>query len=116
MDIADKQRHALASLLAFQTNPPSFWDENAVSQFNEVVTSLEEAFEIDLSSSRIPDAELRPRVVSSRRASYSGRFPASKQMSQTRYCDEKLAQRKIDGIVFYFQNLQPTPKRPKIGF
>jgi hypothetical protein len=116
MDIANKQSLAMAQFQAFRSSPPTLWDEIAVSQFNEVVSVLEEAFEKDLSSFRIPEAELKPRVGSSRRASYSGRFPASKQMSQKRYCDEKFAQRKIDGIVFYFQNLQPTPGRPKIGF
>jgi hypothetical protein len=116
MDIANKQSLAMARFQAFRTSPPSSWDESAVSQFNEVVSALEEAFEIDLSTFRIVDAELKPRVVSFRRASYSGRFPARKQMSDKRFCDVHFLQRQIDGIAFYFQNLQPTPERPKIGF
>lgn len=116
MDIANNQSLAMARFQAFRTSPPSSWDESTVSQFHEVVSALEEAFEADLSSFRIPETDLKPRVVSRRLASYSGLWPASKQMSDKRYCDEKLAQRKIDGIVLYFQNLQPMTERPKIGF
>jgi hypothetical protein len=87
MDIADKQRRALASLLAFQTNPPSFWDENAVSQFNEVVSALGKAFErdeMDLSSFLISEAELKPYEDESGSTSWveAGRFPARKQMPE----------------------------------
>jgi hypothetical protein len=118
MDIANKQSLAMAQFQAFQTKPPSTWDESAVSQFNEVVSALEEAFETDLSSFQIPESELKQYEDESGSTSWvdAGRFPARKQMSQKRYCDEKLAQRKIDGIVFYFQNLQPTPERRNIGF
>jgi hypothetical protein len=123
MDIADKQRRALASLLAFQTNPPSFWDENAVSQFNEVVSALGKAFErdeIDLSSFLISEAELKPYEDESGSTSWveAGRFPARKQMPEKRYCDENFAQRKLDSLVIYFQNPQPKPERQNknIGF
>ena len=118
MDIAKKQSLAMAQFQAFQTNPPSFWDESTVSQFNVVVSALEEAYERDLSSFLISEAELKPYEDESESTSWvdAGRFPAHKQMSQKRYCDEKLAQRKIDGIVFNFQNLQPMTERPKIGF
>jgi hypothetical protein len=116
MDIANKQSLALARFQALRSHTPSAWDEGAVSQFHEIVSALEEAFGIDLSLFRIPEVELKPHVVSFGRASYSGRFPARKQMSDKRYCDRHFAQRQINGIVFYFQNLQPTPERPKIGF
>jgi hypothetical protein len=116
MDIAHKQSLVWARFQALRSHPPSAWDEGAVSQFHEIVSALEEAFGIDLSSFRIPEAELKPRVVSFRRASYSGRFPARKQMSDKRSCDAHFVQRQVDGIVLYFQNLQPTPERQKIGF
>jgi hypothetical protein len=118
MDDADKQRHALARFQAFRSSPPCPWDEIAVSQFNDVVSALEDAFESNLSLYRILEAELKPYEDESGSTSWveAGRFPARKQMSDKRYCDEKLAQRKIDGIVFYFQNLQPTPERKNIGF
>jgi hypothetical protein len=105
-----------ARFQALQTHPPSSGDEGEVSHFHEIVSALEEAYGVDLSSFRIPEAELKQRVVGSRRASYSGRFPARKQMSDKRFCDVHFLQRQIDGIAFYFQNLQPTPERPKIGF
>ncbi|HME56749.1 MAG TPA: hypothetical protein VKF63_00305 [Terracidiphilus sp.] len=118
MNIANKQSLAMARFQAFRTSPPSSWDESAVSQFNEVVSALGEAFETDLSSFRIPESELKQYEDESGSTSWvdAGRFPARKQMSDKRYCDEKLAQRKIDGIVFFFQNLQPMAERPKIGF
>jgi hypothetical protein len=118
MDIDDKQRLALISLQAFHTNPPSFWDESAISQFHEVVFELEKAYERDLSSFRIPEAELKPYEDESGSISWveAGRFPARKQMPEKRYCDEKLAKRKLDRLVIYFQNPQPPPNRPKTGF
>jgi hypothetical protein len=87
-----------------------------VSQFHEIVSALEEAFKKDLSSFRIPDVELKPRIVSARRASHSGLWPASKQMSDKRLCDVHFLQRQIEGIALYFQNLRPAPEPPKIGF
>lgn len=118
MDIANKQSLAWAQFQAFRSSQPMLWDESAVSQFNEVVSALGEAFETDLSSFHIPEAALKQYEDESGSTSWvdAGRFPTRKQMAEKRYCDEKLALRKIDGIVYYFQNLQPMAERPKIGF
>ncbi|MGP8173055.1 MAG: hypothetical protein ACLP7O_00750, partial [Terracidiphilus sp.] len=116
MDIASKQSLAWARFQALQSHPPSSGDEGEVSQFHEIVSALEEAFNVDLSSFRVSDAEMKQRIVSPRRASYSGRFPARKQLSDKRFCNVHFLQRQIDGIAIYFQNLQPTPERQKIGF
>ena len=124
MDITDKQNRALAKLKAFQTNPPSFWDESEVSQFNEVVSELNEAFEVDLSSFLIPATELKPYDDGSGSTAWvdagrhGGRFStAGNQISEKRCCDAKFAQRKLDQLVNYSQNLlQPPPEPPKIGF
>ncbi|MGC9946151.1 MAG: hypothetical protein ABSF64_07250 [Bryobacteraceae bacterium] len=87
-----------------------------MAQLHEIVTALEEAYAVDLSSFRVPGAELKPRIVGVSRAPRSGRFPARKQMSDKSYCDEQFVLRQMEGIVFYFQNLQPQPERRKLGF
>jgi hypothetical protein len=131
MDIANKQSRAWARFQALRDHPPSSGDEGEVSQFHEIVSALEDAFSEDLSSFRIPEAELKQyedesgstawvdagrHVGRLSRAPYSGPFPAGKQMSDKRFCDVHFLQRQIDGIAYYFQNRQPTPERPKIGF
>jgi len=87
-----------------------------VSDFHKIVDALEEAFGADLSVFRIPDAQMKPLVVAARPASRSGRLPGYVQRSKEKYCDEQFALRQIDGIVVYFENLQPSPGRPRFGF
>ena len=115
MDDARKQSLAWARFEALRSHPPRQWDETAVSQFNEIVTALEQAHSEDLTSFRIPDSHLKQRIVAVSRIGYRGRRRPP-QMSEKRYCDEQFAQRQMEGIVFYFQNLQPQPDRQKIGF
>lgn len=116
VDDINKQSLAWARFEALRSHPPQSWDESAVSQFHEIVSSLEEAYALDLSSFRVPNAEMKPRVVGVSRAPRSGRFPGRVQMSDKPYCDEHFVQRQIEGIAFYFQNLQPSPERQKFGF
>jgi len=122
MDIANKQSLALARFQALRSHPPSSGDEGEVSQFHEIVSALEEAFDLDLSSFRIPEAELKQYEDESGSTAWEdagrnvGRFPARMQMSDKRFCDVHFLQRQIDGIALYFQNLRPTPKRQNIGF
>jgi len=133
MDIANKQSLAWARFQALLSHPLSLEDEGAVSQFHEIVSALEEAFNVDLSVFRIPEAELKQtedesgntawedagrHVVRSNWTPYPGHFPDRKQMSDRRFCDVHFLQRQIDGIALYFQNLSPTPERQNknIGF
>lgn len=111
-----KQSAAWAQFGAFQSNPPTWWREDDVVEFHKIVTALEESFGVDLSPFRIPESQLRPKIVGAQRAPRSGRFPGRTQMSSTRYCDEKFAQRQVEGIALYFQNLQPPPGSQKVGF
>jgi hypothetical protein len=115
MDNANKQHLALANFEAFRSHLPNSWDENEVSRFHKIVTELEDAYGLDLSSFRIPDAEMKPVLIGVSRIGRSGQRRPS-QYSGKKYCDDRVAQRKVDGIVFYFQNLQPVPERPKVGF
>ncbi len=130
MDIANKQSLAWARFQALLSHPLSSGDEGEVSQFHEIVSALEEAFNEDLSVFRIPKAELKQyedesgstawvdagRNIS--RTPYPGRFPTGKQMSDKRFCDVHFLQRQIDGIALYFQSRRQTPERQNknIGF
>jgi len=119
MEIANKQSLAWAHFQALRSHPPSSGDEGEVSRFHELVSELEEAFGVDLSSFRIPEAELKQFEDESGSTAWvdAGRhFPVRKQASSRRFCDVQFLQRQIDGIALYFQNLTPMPERRKIGF
>jgi hypothetical protein len=81
MDAIHKKSLARARFAALQNHSPEVWDENAVLQYHEVVTELEEACSVDLSRFRIPNAEVKPLVVGATRRPRSGRFLARVQMS-----------------------------------
>jgi len=116
MDNHNQQSLAWAQFEALRIHQPKSWDEAAVSTFHEIVTSLEDGFGVDLSAFRVPATDMKPRTLGGSRASYSGRFPARKQMSVQRYCDDAVIRRHIDGIALYFQSLQPAAEVRKIGF
>jgi hypothetical protein len=118
MDDVRKMSLAFAQFDAFRNHPPRAFDEDAVAQFHQIVTALGEAFEEDLSSFRIPDSQMKPRVVSAgpMRARPGRRPTGGRKMSEKRYCDDRFMRRKIEGIVYYFKNLQPPPGRREIGF
>jgi hypothetical protein len=85
-----------------------------VAQFHEIVDALEEASGENLSSFRIPDSEMKRKVISIR----PGRAPRGPRrwMSEERYCDVEFMRRQLEGIVSYLANLQPPPQRRKVGF
>ena len=121
MDIPNKQSLACARFQALLSHPPSSGDEGEVSQFHEIVSALEEAFNVDLSSFRIPEAELKQYEDESGSTAWvdAGRLDASPPASKCQTSDSAMfisSSRQIDGIAFYFQNLRPTPERQNIGF
>jgi hypothetical protein len=99
---------------AIRKNPPTRWDEGAVSEFHHIVDSLEEASGEDLSSFRVPESELKHEIIALQRP--TGRRPGRKIMSEKRYVDEQFMHRQIEGVASYFQNLQSPPPPRKIGF
>jgi hypothetical protein len=107
---------AWVRFVAFRTDQPRSWDEREVSRFHEIVSGLEHAYNVDLSAFRIPDSEMKQQFVGAQRAPRSGRFPGRVQMSKKQYCDEQFARRQVEGIWLYFEGLQPTHRRPRIGF
>jgi hypothetical protein len=118
MDDARKRSLALARFDAFRNNPRRAFDEGEVTQFHQIVTALEEAFGEDLSSFRIPDSQMKRRVISVGpvRARPGRRPSGGRKMSDEQYCDDSFMRRQIEGIVSYFRNLQPPSERRKIGF
>jgi hypothetical protein len=99
---------------AFRKNPPTWWDERAVSEFHQIVHGLEEASGEDLSSFRVPEGEMKHEIVALLRPTH--RRAGRKIVSKSRYVDEQFMHRQIEGIASYFRNLQPPPPPGKIGF
>ena len=118
MDDARKWSLAWSRFEAFRNHPPNCWDENAVGQFNQIVTALEEASSEDLSLFRVPDSEMKQRVEGASRP--TRRRPGSLSMSHKLYGDEQYMRRQMEGMSSYFHNLQtpaePPPAPKKIGF
>jgi hypothetical protein len=115
MDYVHVQSLAWAKFEALRSHPPSSWSEGEVAQFHEIIAALEEAYAADLASFRIPKAEMKRRIVGASRRGLSGR-QRPPQMSRELYCDEQFVQRQMDGVVRYFQNLEPAPERHNVGF
>lgn len=118
MEDARKLNLAVARFNAFRSHLPNHLDEGAVAQFHEIVSALEEATGEDLSSFRIPESELKHRVISrGPLRARPGRPPSGgTRMSEKRYCDDQVMRRQIEGIASYFASLQSPPHRRKIGF
>jgi predicted glycoside hydrolase/deacetylase ChbG (UPF0249 family) len=116
MSDTHRENVAWAQFVALLNDQPTWWDEHEVARFHEIVTELEEGFAVDLSAFRIPDSEVKQSVDSAQRAPRSGRFPGRKHLSPKRHCDEQFARHQIEGIMLYFQSLQPSAQRQKIGF
>ena len=113
MDDAQRWLLAWARFEALRTNQPRTWDESEVARYNDIVTALEEACPgEDLSAFRVPDSELKHKVVSFTLGTY--RRPGRTNMSSGRYCNEDYMRRQIEGIFLYFHTRQPSP--PPMGF
>ena len=116
MEMNNEQGIAWAQFQAFRAHLPLYWDENAVAQFHRVIEQLEKSFDISLQSFRIPKTEMKPKVLSVRRAPYSGRSSGESRLSEKLYCSSEVALRHLDGIVYFLEGLQPSPDPRRIGF
>ena len=116
--MADPQQAvAWAKFEAFRKNLPREIDEDAVSEFNAVIEGLQTAFGHELSAFRIADGDLKNQIVAI--SPGTRRHPGSARYSDKRYCDHTKLQRQIDGIIHYFQYLEPlpeAPRKPEYGF
>jgi hypothetical protein len=100
------QSLAKARFLALRQHQRDLWNRDNVARYHTVIADLEQAYGIDLTSFRVPDGEMRPRLIGITRAPLSGRFPARKQYSKESFCDEGLMQERIEGIYLYLQSIE----------
>lgn len=78
--------------------PP--FEEDAVAQFHEIITILEEASGEDLSHFKIPPDQMKPRVVSAQRASYGGR-PGTVRYADKKHCDAGYFRSQLEALGNY---------------
>ena len=78
-----------ARLDVLRQNIPSLIDEDIVRDYNSIVHALQVASrDENMAHFRIPDTELKPRVVSIQHG--SRRFPGRTNYSKENYCDNDL--------------------------
>jgi hypothetical protein len=97
---------ALARFEAFRNNLPSRFDQQRVGEYHAHVDALGAASKDDLTSFRIPPAEMKREVVSVRRAPYGGGH-GSIQYGDKLYCDAGFFKRQVDGLWNYVSKLSP---------
>jgi hypothetical protein len=104
---------AITKFEAFRTHPPNWITQEAVDEFHAILSMLETAGSLDLSAFRIPDSQMKPKIVGVSRGTRSraGRV----QMSARPCCDDDYFKRQVDGVALYIQNLTP-PEPRKVGF
>jgi hypothetical protein len=102
----DKKSWALAisQFNALRSNIPTSISEKLVIEYHEILKSLESATTEDLSSFRIPQDQLEPRVTSFRLA--SRRHPGSATYSREKFCNKDFFKRKVDALSQYLQALE----------
>ena len=105
----------IVRLEALRQNVPSLIDEAIVREYNAIVLALQAAsHDENMVHFRIPDAELKPRVVSVQRA--GRRSPGRINYSQGNYCDSNLFKRQLEGLWGYIQKTESQTKiEPEIG-
>lgn len=100
--MADDRKWALAwaKFEAMYSNLPGVVNPDRVADFHAILDLLQETSGEDLLPFRIPDSEIKPRS----------------RLSAIICCDRNFMLTQMDGVRQYFENLQPTPKKPKLGF
>jgi|SRR5450755_34924 hypothetical protein len=105
---------AWARFNSLKANPPSQWSEDEVMKYHDILAALERVSGENLLAFRVADSELKQKPVSWTRGSF--RRPATTTMSKNRYCKEQYMRQQMEGVVMYFENLQPAAKTKTIGF
>lgn len=102
---------AYARINALKAHLPEAYvvEQKYVEEFHEVLSVLEQESCADLSKFRIPESEVRPRVISVRR------MRGSVTYSDRSYCERSFLMMRIDGILGFFSLQMATPKTA-IGF
>jgi hypothetical protein len=83
----DEKRWRLATsqVLALRDNMPMYLDAGFVEEYHAIVELFKSSSGEDFSLFRIPDREMKPRVISFRMG--SRRHPGSASYSREKYCD-----------------------------
>jgi len=99
----------IVRLEALRQNIPTWIGENVVREYNAIVHALQVAsHDENMVHFRIPDAEIKPRVVSVQRA--GRRSPGRTNYSKDNYCDSGLFRRQIQALWEYIQKTDPQKK------
>jgi hypothetical protein len=106
-----KLSQALSLLDGFRKNVPPFIREDVVDRYHSIVDSLAEATGEDLSAFKIPPQDVKPKVVATRRRSFSGR-PGSARYSTDRYCDDSRFQSQLDSLATYLESTGHRERKP----
>jgi len=106
---------ARVQFTALLTDPPSVWNQAAVSAYHQIVSALEKAYGITLVLFRVPDSEMRQRPGSIQRAPLSGRHAANVRMLEGRNCDERSMKRRMNGIRLLLEKLEEVEGRQESG-
>jgi hypothetical protein len=105
----------IVRLEALRQNIPSLIGENIVRDYNAIIHALQVAsHDENMVHFRIPDTELKPRIVSVRMG--SRRFPGRTNYSKDNYCDSGLFKRQVQALWGYIQKSHPQKmKEPEAG-
>lgn len=92
-----------ARLLAFREHLPDNYElhERLVRRYHDVISQLETATGVSLQNFRIPDDEIRPKVVAVRMGSF--RRPGYVNYSDENYCERTNVLMRLDGVIRFLQ-------------
>lgn len=93
----------LSQFDALKSNVLSFIKEEFVNEYNNLVNSLAVTTRQNLGSFLINPNEVKPKIVSTRPRSYSGRDEREVVYSKDKYCDDDLFQRRLQSLSKYLE-------------
>ena len=79
-----------------------------MGEYHGVLESLQSASGEDLSSFRVPQDQLKPKVASFRMG--SRRSPGSTTYTSKKYCDTDFFKRKVAALSSYLSTIETTPQ------
>jgi len=104
---------AISKLRGFMGFIDEPFDEEKVADYHAILALFEEASDYDLSHFKIPPEKMKPKVISSRRASYSG-APGHVRYSDNKNCDAGYFRAQMSGlanqVTLISGAIAPTPK------
>jgi hypothetical protein len=96
---------ACAQLDALRKNIPSSLDEPRVNEYHAIIDALELASGENFSQFRIPDSEIKPKLLQVRARGWDG-SPGSAKYSDKKYCERNFFTRQIEALWLYLEALK----------